>query len=66
MDPTITDYATKVAQLITRAPAGGILHDAVLGPVRTFQDATTGARTEATFPVFLQAGVEFDVTIKPK
>lgn len=61
-DVTLTDAALKVKDLIAHAPAGGLFHDATLGPVRTLWDED-GHPHEATFPLFVRAGVVWDVTL---
>lgn len=61
-DATLTDAALTVQELIRRAPAGGLFHDATIGPVRSLFDSS-GAIREATFPVFVKAGVVWDVTL---
>jgi hypothetical protein len=64
---TVTAVAEKLSELVLKAPAGGIFHDAATSPVRSFVELNGSPKRpcEATFTVFAVDGV-FDVTVKAR
>lgn len=63
---TARDVAEALHARINAAPAGGVFHGAVTGPVRTLSETDSGVQVESTFPVFFRAGEEYDVTVRAK
>lgn len=61
LEVTPRTVADKVAELIEKAPAGGIFHDAVLNPQRVLHD---GFANEQRYFIVDVAGRKFCITVE--